>query len=108
MTSVPPGRSTVYVDPRPSPAAPAPSRTAAATATAQAPVPQERVSPEPRSWTRIATFAEEPGADFSYPFLMQASNGDVHLLYAWKREAIRHVVFNTAWLDGWITRRWQR
>mgnify|MGYP003578067069 FL=1 len=63
---------------------------------------------EGQTWTRIATFAEEPGADFSYPFLMQASNGDVHLLYAWKRAVIRHVVFNIAWLDGWITRRWQR
>jgi predicted neuraminidase len=63
---------------------------------------------EGQTWTRIATFAEEPGEDFSYPFLMQASNGDVHLLYAWKRSAIRHVVFNIAWLDGWISRRWPR
>jgi predicted neuraminidase len=54
-----------------------------------------------QTWTRIATVAEEPGADFSYPFLMQAANGDVHLVYTWKRAAIRHVVFNTPWLDGW-------
>ncbi len=32
---------------------------------------------------------------------MQASNGDVHLVYTWKRAAIRHVVFNIPWLDGW-------
>jgi len=59
---------------------------------------------EGQTWTRIATVVEEAGADFSYPFLMQASNGDVHLVYTWKRAAIRHVVFNTPWLDGWRTR----
>jgi predicted neuraminidase len=55
---------------------------------------------EGRTWMRIATVAEEPGADFSYPFLLQTSNGDVHLVYTWKRAAIRHVVFNMAWLNG--------
>jgi len=59
---------------------------------------------EGKTWARIATVAEEPGADFSYPFLMQASNGDVHLVYTWKRAAIRHVVFNVPWLDGWRSR----
>lgn len=57
-----------------------------------------------QTWMRIATVAEEPGADFSYPFLMQGSDGSVHLVYAWKRTAIRHVVFNLAWLDGWRRR----
>lgn len=60
---------------------------------------------EGRTWTRIATLAEEPGADFSYPFLMQASNGDIHLVYTWKRAAIRHATFNPAWIDGWMRRR---
>ena len=59
---------------------------------------------EGQTWTRIATVAEEPGADFSYPFLMQASSGDVHLVYTWKRAAIRHVAFNIPWLNGWRTR----
>jgi predicted neuraminidase len=54
---------------------------------------------EGRTWTRVATLAEEPGADFSYPFLRQAQSGDVHLVYTWKRQRIRHVVFNVAWLD---------
>ena len=54
---------------------------------------------EGRTWAGVATLAEEPGADFSYPFLMQARNGDVHLVYTWKRAAIKHVTFNTAWID---------
>ena len=54
---------------------------------------------EGRTWTRIATLAEEPGADFSYPFLMQARDGEVHLVYTWQRKAIKHITFNAAWLD---------
>jgi predicted neuraminidase len=52
-----------------------------------------------RTWARVATLAEEQGGDFSYPFLMQTRNGDVHLVYTWQRKAIKHVVFNLAWLD---------
>jgi predicted neuraminidase len=54
---------------------------------------------EGRTWTRTATLAEEPGADFSYPFLVQARNGVVHLVYSWQRKSIKHVTFNAAWLD---------
>ena len=54
---------------------------------------------EGRTWAGVATLADEPGADFSYPFLMQARSGEVHLVYTWKREAIKHVTFNTAWID---------
>jgi predicted neuraminidase len=52
-----------------------------------------------RTWTRVATLAEESGGDFSYPFLLQSRSGDVHVVYSWKRRQIRHVVFNPAWLD---------
>ena len=55
---------------------------------------------EGRTWTRVATLAEEPGAEFSYPFLIQARDGNVQLVYTWKRKAIKHVVFNAAWLDA--------
>ncbi|MFI0348287.1 MAG: exo-alpha-sialidase [Chthoniobacterales bacterium] len=53
---------------------------------------------EGRSWQRIATIAEEPGGDFSYPYLMQTHDGIIHLLYSWKRKHIRHVVFNASWI----------
>jgi predicted neuraminidase len=37
--------------------------------------------------------------EFSYPYLIQASNGDFHLVYTWNRSYIKHVEFTTAWLD---------
>lgn len=37
--------------------------------------------------------------EFSYPYLIQASGGDFHLVYTWNRTFIKHVWFNFAWLD---------
>jgi predicted neuraminidase len=33
---------------------------------------------------------DEPG-EFSYPALIQAKSGDLHMAYTWKRKTIRHV-----------------
>lgn len=41
-----------------------------------------------------------PVAEYSYPWILQQSSGDVHLLYTWGRSRIKHVVFNRAWLEG--------
>ena len=39
------------------------------------------------------------GFEFSYPYLIQARNGDFHLVYTWNRSFIKHVRFTPAWLD---------
>ena len=41
-----------------------------------------------------------PPNEFSYPYLMQSSTGEYHLLYTWNRTKIRHIVFNDAWLEA--------
>jgi predicted neuraminidase len=55
---------------------------------------------EGRSWRRVATLAEEPGAGFSYPFLLQTRDGKIHIVYTCKRKGIKHAAFNTAWLNS--------
>jgi len=35
---------------------------------------------------------------FSYPWLLQTKNGNIHLLYTWHKSHIKHAVFNSAWL----------
>ncbi|MCS6878098.1 MAG: sialidase family protein [Geminicoccaceae bacterium] len=35
---------------------------------------------------------DEPGQEFSYPFLLRTPDGLVHLVYSWKRRTIRHLV----------------
>jgi predicted neuraminidase len=39
------------------------------------------------------------GFEFSYPYLIQAKNGDFHLVYTWNRSFIKHVEFTRRWLD---------
>ena len=36
--------------------------------------------------------------EYSYPFLLQARNGDFHVVYTWNRAFIKHVHFTPAWL----------
>ena len=37
--------------------------------------------------------------EFSYPYLIQARNGDFHLAYTWNRVFIKHVTFDQIWLN---------
>ena len=43
--------------------------------------------------------AQDCAFEFSYPYLIQAHNGDFHLVYTWNRSFIKHVQFTHAWLD---------
>ncbi|MFH0934869.1 MAG: sialidase family protein [Pseudomonadota bacterium] len=37
--------------------------------------------------------------EFSYPYMLQASNGDIHVAYSWNRTFIKHLVLDQAWLQ---------
>lgn len=45
------------------------------------------------TWTPFAQLETERG-EFSYPAVIQASNGDVHITYTWKRQRIKHAVIS--------------
>ncbi|MFM8457965.1 MAG: exo-alpha-sialidase, partial [Chthoniobacterales bacterium] len=51
------------------------------------------------SWRYIATLAEEPGADFSYPYMILGAGDRVHMVYSARHNRIVHAEFNTAWVD---------
>jgi predicted neuraminidase len=44
------------------------------------------------------------GFEFSYPYLIQAHNGDFHLVYTWNRSFIKHVRFTRDWLNRQLER----
>jgi predicted neuraminidase len=46
-----------------------------------------------RGWRMAATLEDAPG-EYSYPALIQARDGRVHVAYTWRRERIRHVVID--------------
>jgi predicted neuraminidase len=45
-----------------------------------------------QDWQDIAILENEPGGEFSYPAVIQAKDGKVHITYTWKRKKIKHVV----------------
>lgn len=53
---------------------------------------------EGQTWPYRLMVAHDPGAEFSYPQLLQDSRGVCHLLYTWRRERIRHLAFDGEWL----------
>lgn len=47
------------------------------------------VSRDGDTWKMFRTLESEPG-EYSYPAVIQAANGDVHVVYTWNRRKIRH------------------
>jgi len=43
----------------------------------------------------VLTLENEPG-EYSYPAIIQTSDGRVHATYTWKRQRIRHAVIDSA------------
>jgi predicted neuraminidase len=50
------------------------------------------VSRDGRTWQAALLLDDTPGAEFSYPAVIQSSDGLVHITYTWKRQRIKHVV----------------
>jgi len=44
-----------------------------------------------KTWEMKLVLEDQPG-EYSYPSVIQAKNGQVHITYTWKREKIKHVV----------------
>jgi predicted neuraminidase len=53
------------------------------------------VSEDGLLWHAAVVLESEPG-EFSYPAVIQASDGTVHITYTWKRQRIMHVVLDPA------------
>jgi predicted neuraminidase len=53
------------------------------------------VSPDGQTWEAALVLENEPG-EYSYPAVIQTTDGLVHAVYTWKRQRIKHVVIDPA------------
>lgn len=56
------------------------------------------VSNDGQAWQAALVLEEEPGKEFSYPAVIQTSDGMVHVTYTWKRQRVKHAVLDPAQL----------
>lgn len=54
------------------------------------------ISKDGQKWEQVALLEDDPSQEFSYPAVIQADNGLVHITYTWHRTRIRHVVLDPA------------
>lgn len=54
------------------------------------------ISKDGALWTKVRDLETEKGQEFSYPSLIQARDGRIHIVYTWKRHRIRHVSLDPA------------
>lgn len=55
---------------------------------------------EGKTWRQARMVEKDDGQDveFSYPALLLASDGRIHLAWTWRRQGIKHAAFSEAWL----------
>jgi predicted neuraminidase len=54
------------------------------------------VSIDGKTWNAALVIENEPKMEFSYPAIIQTSDGLVHATYTWKRKLVKHVVIDPA------------
>ena len=59
-----------------------------------------------QNWEQFQALAEKRLCDgerckfmYDYPYMVQASDGDYHVVYTWNKSHIKHLAFNEAWVD---------
>lgn len=58
------------------------------------------ISEDGKEWKAAAYIEKEEKGEFSYPAMIQTSDGMVHLTYTWNREKVKHVVIDPARLKA--------
>jgi len=54
------------------------------------------VSKDGKNWSAVLILEDSPISQYSYPSVIQAKDGLVHIVYTWRRERIKYVVIDPA------------
>jgi predicted neuraminidase len=65
--------------------------------TERTPLSIARSTDEGKSWEPPLTLESNPG-EYSYPCIIQANDGRIHITYTYRRCSIKHVELNERWL----------
>lgn len=57
------------------------------------------ISEDGLKWKKVATLEREANSEFSYPAMIQTSDGMIHISYTWKRQRIKHVVIDPSKIE---------
>ena len=57
------------------------------------------ISDDGMTWHRVGVLEQEEGSEFSYPAIIQSTDGLVHLTYTWKRQRIKHAIVNPRMIE---------
>ncbi|MDR3220057.1 MAG: family 78 glycoside hydrolase catalytic domain [Dysgonamonadaceae bacterium] len=52
------------------------------------------VSEDGKTWYAVSVLEDSPIGQYSYPSVIQSSDGLVHIVYTWRRKAIKHVAID--------------
>ena len=58
------------------------------------------ISDDGQQWKAAAVIEREDSGEFSYPAMIQTTDGLVHMTYTWNRRRIKHVVVDPARLEA--------
>jgi predicted neuraminidase len=54
------------------------------------------ISDDGLTWKKVGVLEQEARAEFSYPAIIQTTDGKVHATWTWKRKKIKHAVIDPA------------
>lgn len=57
------------------------------------------ISADGKQWKQVHVLEDQPG-EYSYPAIIQAKDGIIHITYTWKRQLVKHVALDPAKLDS--------
>jgi predicted neuraminidase len=57
------------------------------------------LSTDGQTWRDVMVLEKDPGGEFSYPAIIQTSDGLVHITYTWQRKNIRHVLIDPSRIE---------
>ena len=57
------------------------------------------VSSDGKTWSMVKALETDPG-EYSYPAIIQAADGKLHVTYTWKRQKVKHLVLDPKGIGG--------